>query len=171
VEDRILADDESRRLAQHDATTSAVDRDINADIAHRAEQGTRAEAVRLDRVASDMRSHAIDEVAGTGRDLDRSRIFARTSQVLDYLFSLLYGLLAIRLVLALIGARSGNGFVQFIDAVTNPFYGLFHGIVSSPSSGGHTLAVPIIVALIVYALLHGAINGLFRMLIHRKTAI
>jgi uncharacterized protein YggT (Ycf19 family) len=171
LEDRIVADDEARRVAQHEATTSAVDRDVNTDIAQRAEQGTAAEGVRMDRVASDMRTHAIDEVAGTGRDLDRSRLFARASQVTDYLFSLLYGLLAIRLVLALIGARSGNGFVQFIDAVTNPFYGLFRGIVASPTSGPYTLAVPIIVALVVYALLHAAINGLFRMLVHRKTAV
>jgi hypothetical protein len=171
MEDRIVADDEARRLSQHEATASVVDRDVNADIAERAERGTAAEAVKLDAVASDMRSHAIDEVAGTGRDLDRSRFFARTSQVLDYLFSLLYGLLGIRLVLALIGARTSNGFVQFIDAVTNPFYGLFDGIVASPSSGGHTLAVPIIIALIVYALLHAAINGFLRMLVHRKTAV
>jgi hypothetical protein len=171
MEDRIVADDEARRLAQHEATTSAVDRDVNADIAQRAGQGTAAEAVRMDRVADDMRSHAIEDVAGTGRELDRSRVFARASQVTDYLFSLLYGLLAIRLGLALIGARPGNGFVQFVDAVTNPFYGLFRGIVSSPTSGGYTLAVPIIVALVAYALLHAALNGLFRMLVHRKTAV
>jgi hypothetical protein len=171
MDDRIVADDEARRLAQHEATTSVVDRDVNADIAERAEHAAPDEAGRLDRVASDMRSHAIDEVAGTGRSLDRSRFFARISQVFDYLFSLLYGLLAIRLVLALIGARTGNGFVQFIDAVTNPFYGLFHGIVASPTSGGSTLAVPIIVALVVYALLHAAINGLLRMLVHRKTTV
>jgi hypothetical protein len=118
-----------------------------------------------------MRTHAIDEVAGTGREVDRSRLFARASQVTDYLFSLLHGLLAIRLVLALLGACPGDGFVQFVDAVTNPFYGLFHGIVSSPSTGGHTLAAPIIIAIVVYALLHAAINGLFRMLAHRKTAV
>jgi len=171
LQDTIVADDAARRLAQHETTTSAVAGDVNADIAQRAEQGTAAESGKLDRVASDMRSHAIEEVAGTGREVDRSRIFARISQVLDYLFSLLYGLLAIRLVLALIGARSGNGFVQFIDAVTNPFYGLFDGIVSSPTTGGHTLAVPIIVALVVYALLHGALNGLLRMLVHRKTEV
>jgi hypothetical protein len=144
---------------------------FRAAIAQRAEQGTATESVRMDRLASDMRSHAIEEVAGTGRDLDRSRTFARASQVTDYLFSLLYGLLAMRLALALIGARPGNGFVQFIDAVTNPFYRWFHGIVSSPTAGDHTLAVPIIVALVAYALLHAAVRGLFRMLVHRKTAV
>lgn len=172
MEDRTVAEDEARRVAQHEATAATVERDVNADIAHRAEHGGAAEAIKLDRVASDMRGDAIAEVAGTGREIDRGRTFARISQVVDYLFSLLYGLLAIRLVLALVGARAGNGFVQFIDTVTDPFYSLFRGIVSSPTAeGGFTLVVPIIIAIVVYALLHAAINGLLRMVVHRKTAI
>jgi YggT family protein len=92
--------------------------------------------------------------------------------VIDYLFGLLYGLLAIRLVLSLLAARSDNGFVQFIVSVTDPFYSPFKGIVSSPTvEGGHTLVLPLIIALIAYALLHAAINGLLRMFIHRKTEI
>jgi hypothetical protein len=145
---------------------------VNADIADRAEHGAAAHGVSLDRVASDMRGGAISEVAGTGRELSRGRTVARVSQVTDYLFYLLYGLLGIRLVLSLVAARSGNGFVQFIDAVTNPFYSLFAGIVSSPTSdAGHTLVVPLIIALVVYALLHAAINGLLRMFVHRKTTV
>lgn len=172
MEDRIVTDDEARRVAQHEATAASVERDVNADIAHRAEHGGAAEAGKLDRVASDMRSDAISGVAGTGREIERGRTFARISQVVDYLFSLLYGLLAIRLVLALVGARAGNGFVQFIDTVTDPFYSLFRGIVSSPTAeGGFTLVVPIIIAIVVYALLHAAINGLLRMVVHRKTAV
>ena len=64
------------------------------------------------------------------------------------------------------------GFVQFIVTVTNPFYEPFRGIVSSPSTGdGHTLMMPLVIAIIVYILLHLAINGLLRMLAHRKTAV
>jgi uncharacterized protein YggT (Ycf19 family) len=78
----------------------------------------------------------------------------------DYLFMLLYGVLAIRLVLALLAARQSNGFVQMIDSVTDPFYAPFRGIVSSPSAeGGFTLVVPIIIAILAYALLHAAIRG------------
>jgi hypothetical protein len=70
-------------------------------------------------------------------------------------------------------ARAGsNGFVQFIDAVTNPFYSLFRGIVASPTAeGGSALALPIIIAIIAYALLHAAIRGLLRILVHRRTAV
>jgi len=69
-------------------------------------------------------------------------------------------------------ARSSAGFVRFFVAVTGPFYQPFRGIVSSPSTGdGHTLMMPLVIAIIVYVLLHLAINGLLRMLAHRKTAI
>lgn len=172
MEDKTVSDDEARRIAQHEATAATVERGVNADIAQRSEQGSAEEAEKLARVASDMRGHAIAEVAGTGREVERGRAFARVSQVVDYLFGLLYGLLAIRLVLELIAARSSNGFVQFIDAVTNPFYSLFRGIVASPTAeGGFTLALPIIIAIIVYALLHAAIRGLLRIFVHRKTAV
>ncbi len=172
MNDRTVADDEARRVAQHNATAASVERDVNTEIAHRAEHGGAAEADRLDRVASDMRGDAIAEVAGTGREMDRARTFARVSQVVDYVFGLLYGLLAIRLVLELVGAREGNGFVQLIAAVTDPFYALFRGIVASPSAeGGFTLAVPIVIAIVVYALLHAAISGLLRMAVHRKTEV
>ena len=172
MEDETLAQDEARRIAQHELTAKAVGDDVNADIAQRAERGTAAESAKMDRVASGMRGDAIAEVADTGRDLGRARVVARISQVVDYLFALLYGLLLIRLVLALVGARSGNGFVRLIAAVTNPFYSLFRGIVASPSAeGGFTLAFPILIAIVVYALVHAAVKGLFRMFVHRNTAV
>jgi uncharacterized protein YggT (Ycf19 family) len=96
---------------------------------------------------------------------------ARASQFLDYAFYLIYGLLAIRLVLALIGSRSSNTFVRFIGTITDPLYFAFRGIVGSPEIAGYTLVVPIIIALLVYAVLHIALNGLLRMVGTRKTAI
>ncbi|HEX3086963.1 MAG TPA: hypothetical protein VHP99_20655, partial [Pyrinomonadaceae bacterium] len=84
----------------------------------------------------------------------------------------LYALLGLRFLLALLAARSSAGFVKFIVAVTDPFYQPFRGIVASPSTdGGHTLVVPLIIALVVYLLIHLAINGLLRIVAHRKTAI
>ena len=77
-----------------------------------------------------------------------------------------------RFLLALLAARSSAGFVRFIVTVTNPFYLPFQGIVASPRTDqGHTLLLPIVVALVAYLLLHLAINGLLRMLAHRKTQI
>ena len=88
---------------------------------------------------------------------------ARISQVIDYLFFVLYALLGLRFLLALLAASSSAGFVRFIVTVTDPFYEPFRGIVSSPrTDGGHTLMVPLVIAFIVYVLLHLAINGLLR---------
>ncbi len=104
--------------------------------------------------------------------MGRARGVARISQVIDYLFFLLYALLGLRFLLALLAANSKAGFVQFIVTVTNPFYEPFRGIVASPrTDGGHTLMMPLVIAFIVYVLLHLAINGIFRIVAHRKTAI
>jgi uncharacterized protein YggT (Ycf19 family) len=86
-------------------------------------------------------------------------------------FYVVYGLLAVRLVLELLAANASNAFVQLINNVTDPFYALFRGIVASPTADGHTLAIPIIIAIAAYALLHFAINGLLRMLVYRKTTV
>ncbi|HEY5219971.1 MAG TPA: YggT family protein [Gemmatimonadaceae bacterium] len=164
--------DEARRNAQHEAIKSHVQRDVNADIQQRSEQPNVAESDRAGQVATDLRRGAIDDVAGKDRELSRGRDLARGSQVVDYVFSVIYGLLAIRLALSLLAARSSNGFVEFIAAVTAPFYAMFRDIVPSPSvSGGYTLVVPIIIAIVVYALLHAAIKAFLRMLAHRKTTI
>lgn len=172
MEDDRVAADEARRLAQHRGTTSAVEHEVNEELARSAEQRHPEDRAKLDGIASDMRDDAMDEVAGTSHQLGRARGTARVSQVVDYLFGLIYGLLAIRLVLMLIAANPSNGFVRFVDTVTNPLYALFRGIVDSPTAeGGYTLAVPIIIAIIVYALLHAAINGLLRMGVHRKTTV
>ena len=172
MDDTTVAADEARRIAQHEAMKSRVERDVNADITARAETARAVETPRLESVATDLRGKAIDEVVGKDREVSRARGLARVSQVIDYIFCLIYGLLAIRLVLNMVAARSGNGFVQLIDNATNPFYGMFRGIVPSPAvDGGFTLAVPIIIALVVYALLHAAINGFLRMIAHRKTEI
>jgi hypothetical protein len=77
-----------------------------------------------------------------------------------------------RFLLALLAARSSAGFVQFIVAVSNPFYAPFRGIVASPSTEqGHTLLLPVVVAIISYIVLHVLINGALRIVAHRKTQV
>jgi F0F1-type ATP synthase membrane subunit a len=171
MEDNKVTADEARRAAQHESMKSQVERDVNADIAERAEHTTRAEAQEMDQVAGRFRDKAINEVVGTDREVGRARVLARISQVIDYVFYVVYMLLAIRLVLALIAARSSSGFVQLIQTVTDPFYSLFRGILASPSAGGYTLVLPIVIAIIVYALLHTVITRLLRLIAHRRTEI
>lgn len=164
--------DDARTAAQQNAVKADVQRHVNAEISDQAVGvGVRDEA-RVSEAAARLRESAIDETVKSERAVGRARVAARGSQFLDYAFYVLYALLAIRLVLGLIAARSTNGFVQFIQAVTAPFYAPFQGIVPSTSiEEGYTFAWPIVIALVVYALLHAAINGLLRMAANRKTNI
>ena len=172
MDDDKLAMDEARRAEQHGAVKSQVEGEVQAEIADRAAQAPPAEGQKIDQVAGEFRDKAVKEVVQTEREVGRARGVARISQVIDYLFFVLYALLAMRFLLALLAANSGAGFVQFIVTVTNPFYEPFRGIVASPAvQGRHTLMLPLVIAIIVYILLHLGINGLLRMFAHRKTAV
>ena len=173
MNDDKLALEEARRASQHEAVKAQVEGEVQAEIAQRAEQtAAPQDAQRIEQVAGDFRSKAVDEVIDTEREVQRSRGLARVSQVVDYIFYVIYALLGMRFLLALMAARSTAGFVQFIVAVSNPFYAPFRGIVASPRTDqGHTLLLPVVVAIISYVLLHLLLNGLLRMLAHRKTEI
>jgi hypothetical protein len=126
----------------------------------------------MEQVAGRFRGKAIEQVVRTDRAVRRERGLARFSQYIDYLFYVLYGLLLIRLSLGLIGANSRTGFVQLIRTMTDPFYEMFRGIVSSPvADDGSTFALPIVIALVSYMVLHLAIKGFLRLVVHRRTEI
>ena len=172
MEDDKLAADEARREMQHESVKAQVEADVNSEIAARAERTTPVEARKMEDVAGEFRGKAINEVVETEREVESARAMARVSQVVDYVFYVIYGLLAIRLLLALLAARSTAGFTKFIYAITDPLYRPFRGIVAEPTvEGGYRLALSVIIAIIVYALLHAGINGLLRLFAHRKTRV
>jgi len=172
MEDNKLAKEEARRAGQHGSVKSQVEGEVQAEIAEHASRTPPPENERIGELAGEFRAKAVDEVVDTEREVERARGVARVSQVVDYIFYVIYALLGLRFLLALLAARSSAGFVRFIVAVTNPFYEPFRGIVASPSTdSGHTLMLPLVIAFIVYLLLHLGINGLLRIIAHRKTAI
>ena len=173
MDDEKLALEESRRAQQHGSVKSEIEGNVQAEIAESANQAPPpGESQKINEVAGQFRSKAVDEVVDTEREVQRARGLARVSQIVDYIFFLLYALLGLRFLLALLAANNETGFVQFVVTVTDPFYLPFRSIVASPSvGGGHTLKMPLVVAFIAYLLLHLAINGLLRLLAHRKTAI
>src|SRR5712692_2856055 len=172
MDDDKLAIEEARRAGQHSSVKAQVEGEVQAEIAERAAETPAPESERINQVAGQFRAKAVDEVVQTEREVGRARGVARISQIVDYIFYVIYALLGMRFLLALLAARSTAGFVQFIVTVTNPFYLPFKGIVASPSTDqGHTLMMPIIIAIIAYLLLHLGINGILRMIAHRKTAI
>src|SRR5688572_32692833 len=155
-----LAAEEARRAAQHESVKAQVEGEVQSEIGERAAaRPTRNESQRIDEVAGEFRSKAVDEVVDTEREVHRSRGLARVSQIVDYIFYVIYALLGMRFLLALLAANSTAGFVKFIVLVSSPFYEPFRGIVASPQAGRHTLLLPIVIAIIAYALLHLGING------------
>jgi len=169
--DRKLELDEAQRAANYENVKASIESNVNAEIAAEADRRTIQQQQYVENVADEMSSKAVREVSETEREVERGRAFARVSQVVDYVFFLIYGLLTIRLLLELFNARESAGFVQFIKSITNPFYAPFRGIVSEPSKDGFTLALSIVIALVVYMLLHMAINGVLRLFVHRKTTV
>ena len=169
--DNKLEIDEMQRSANYEAVKSNVESRVNGEMVADASAGVDRDA-RLADAASRMRERAVSDVVETEQDVERGRVVARISQVVDYIFLLLYSLLTIRLLLELFAARESAGFFKFIKSVTSPFYSPFAGLVPSPSTPeGFTLALPIIVAIVVYMLLHLAINSFLRILAHRKVEV
>src|ERR1700694_333135 len=151
MNDDKLAMEEARRAGQHDAVKSQVEGEVQAEIADRAAVAPPAESQKIDQVAGEFRAKAVNEVVETEREVGRARGVARISQVIDYLFFVLYALLGLRFLLALLAAKRSAGCVAFIVTVTNPFYGPFRDIVASPrTDGGHTVMMPLVIAFIVY---------------------
>lgn len=132
-------------------------------------------------------SHAHDadlvhaaEAAARRRELDHERDEARAHaasrafRIVDVLFFIVYALLAARFVLVLLGARPDVSFVRFVDAVSGPFFAPFNNIVASPTFGaGHVVSLPIIIAIVAYAILHAIINAVIRAIAvaPRRTAV
>ncbi len=172
MSDAKLEIDEEQRMQDYEQVKSYVGSEVKEEIAQNAARLNENEEARAKDISNELQHKAVDEIAQTNREVERGRFVARVSQVVDYVFFLVYGLLGIRLLLELFAAREGAGFVQFIKSSTNFLYKPFAGIVPSPAvEGGFKLALPIMLAIVVYGLLHLAINGLLRMFAHRKTAI
>ena len=143
MDDEKLALEEARRAAQHGAVKANVEGEVQAEISERAAQKTVPdESRRIDHVAGEFRSKAVDEVVDTEQEVQRARGLARVSQIVDYIFYVIYALLGMRFLLALLAARSNTGFVQFIVTVSNPFYAPFQRYCGQPAyrSGAYSAA-------------------------------
>ncbi|HXU39280.1 MAG TPA: YggT family protein [Blastocatellia bacterium] len=163
--------DEERRLASHQEVKASIDDDVNARIKQESARVKPEESAEVAGVASALKRKSVHEAVSTERELGRGRAAARISQVVDYVFYIIYGLIALEFLLGLMGARSGNGFVQFIGALTRPLLAPFERIVGTPSSGAFQVRISYLFALIVYVLIHLAINGAFRLVAHRKVTV
>lgn len=169
-EDEKLAADEAERAAQHQAVKGEARQEMQAEIArhtHQDDEHSEQAAV----IGARMKEKAVEELVSTEAEIERGRVAARVSQVIDYIFYIIYSLIVLEFLLDLIGARESNAFKNFIDALTFPLLAPFKTLVPDIARGRFELKISYLFALIVYILLHLAINGLLRMMAQRKTAI
>jgi uncharacterized protein YggT (Ycf19 family) len=171
METHNLAEDEARRITQHEAIKGKLGEDVHERIAQKAATASPAEQAEVESVAAGLKHRATAEVAETESELGRARRMTRVSQVVDYAFYVIYGLIGLEIVLELFGARQASVFKRFLDAVTLPVLGPFRGLIHDPGVGSLRLMLSYVAALGVYVLLHWALNGFLRLFAQRKSSI
>src|SRR5262245_15209082 len=146
--------DQSNRAAQYENVKGKDQQEVNAEIADEARRLSEQERVQVAAVGDQLKSKALKEVIDTEVDVERARGIARLSQVVDYLFYLIYGLISLQISLDLLGARRGNDFRDFIETVCAPLLAPFKGLMPSVGSGSFQLRLSYVFALVVYLLFH-----------------
>jgi len=166
-----VALDEERKQSSHEDIKSSIDAGVNARIKQESSKSDPAQNAEVASVAKEMQQRSVRETISTEHEVGRGKVAARMSQFVDYLFYLVYGLIVLEFMLKIMGARPGNGFVQFVAAITHPILGPFERIVGTPSAGSIQIQLSYLIALVVYILIHLAINGIFRLVAHRKVTV
>jgi len=166
-----LAADEARKLQQHEAVKSEVREKVHAEISRKADDIRPPEEQKAEALASSLKEKAVHEVADTEARLARTRTIARLSQVIDYVFYLIYGIIALEIVLEALGARENAGFKQLVDTIAAPLLAPFEGLMPDPGAGNYRFMISYVFALIVYFLLHLAVKGLLRLFVQTKTHV
>lgn len=92
-------------------------------------------------------------------------------RVVYYITGVIIAFLVLRLILLLLAANQGNGFVDFVYAVSGIFAAPFFGIFNyTPAYGQSVFEVSTVVAIVIYALLGWGIGKLFTLGSRRATA-
>jgi uncharacterized protein YggT (Ycf19 family) len=169
--DNILKVDEAERISQHEAVKGVVRSEVNSQIESQVNTVSSGDQSQVNVVADQMKQKAINEIGSTESSLGRAKTAARVSQVIDYLFYLIYGVIGLQIVLSLLGASNSNGFKSFLNTITWPLLAPFHKLMPNPSVGNFTFMTSYIAALVVYLLIHLAINGMLRMMVIKKTEV
>jgi hypothetical protein len=169
-DDKVLVDEE-RRLAQHEAVRGTVANEVSAEVAANATVATPADQAKAGAVADHFKDKAFSEVIETEREIETTKGVARVSQIVDFVFYVIYALIGMEILLEMLGARDSAGFKKLIDVLSGPFLVPFQGLMPEPSAGPFRLALSYIMALVAYLVLHLIVNSLLRMMAHRKVAV
>ncbi len=171
VQNPKLVRDEARRSAQHADVKSELADEVQRVIASEARVEGAVEHAEVAAVGRELEHRAVREVVDTEREVGRTRRSARGAQIVDYVFFVIYALIAIEIVLEAAGARESNGFKSVMDTLTLPFLAPFRGLFADPSIGEYRFMFSYLAALVVWVLVHLAIRGLLRVIGHRQTTL
>jgi len=171
AQDKTLMAEDERRLEQYEAVKDTARDEVQQRVRQEVNRSDPEEQGEVSALGEDYKRKAISEVRETEVEVKRAGVLARVSQVVDYLFYLIYGLIALEIIFDLFGARRSNGFRNFIDAVSSVWLAPFKNLFPDPASGRFQIRFSYLAALLIYILLHMAITGLLRLIAHRKTAI
>lgn len=171
AQDKTLIVEDERRLEQYEAVKGVARDEIQQQVRQQVDVLNPEEKAQVATLGNDYKQKAITEVRDTETEVKRAGVLARVSQVIDYVFYVIYGLISLQIIFDLFGARRSNGFRSFIDAISSVWLAPFKNLFPDPASGRFQIRFSYIAALFIYLLLHLAINGLLRMMAHRKTAI
>jgi uncharacterized protein YggT (Ycf19 family) len=171
MSDDKLATDEARRIAQHEGVKADVRGKVHGEISRKADETTPGERAQEDALAGSLKHKAVTEVAETETELERGKAVARLSQVVDYIFYVIYGIIGLEIALEALGAREAAGFKQFMDAIAAPLLAPFRGLMPEPGVGRFRFMLSYVIAIVVYILLHLAVNGLLRLFVRHKTTV
>lgn len=149
-----LEQHEARREAHHQHLRHRFGHDAKQEVAQHVGETSHQNEQQAEALASKMKNKAYDEIAESEKELERGRIAAWISQVMDVLFYTIYSLLLLRFSLFALGARSWSGFMKFLKTITYPFYEPFKHILPTPKINHHRFYLSILVAVVVFALVH-----------------
>src|SRR5512140_1911186 len=104
-------------------------------------------------------------------DVNAQRLLTvqRISAFVALLFSILEGLIGLRVLLKLMEANPRNAFATSIYNFTGLFLAPFSGLTINPSAGGMVLEITSLIAMIVYALLAWAIIRLIWLIFYQPS--
>jgi hypothetical protein len=91
----------------------------------------------------------------------------RITQLFWLVLGFFEALLALRVVFKLIGVNGDNPFAGLIYGITGIFVAPFASLIGTPSSGGMSLEISTIIAMIVYALVGWGIIRFIEVLFYR----
>ncbi len=92
------------------------------------------------------------------------------SAMIGFFFTVIEGLIGLRIVLKFIDANAKNAFASFIYNITALFVAPFAGLMGNPAVGGNVLEITSLVALIVYAMLAAVIIRLIWLVFYHPSA-